>query len=137
MLLLRSRTPVLVFLRHHSTRVVRRRVSGPGICCIPDYKRITGSIALPAAHPFSTQGNSGARYRLPLVGREGAERVVVCHQCGGEGFEKKDGILLNTRGLSFFGMEMFNKTACALTCMQCTSIQFFREEEMEQVSDAL
>lgn len=66
-------------------------------------------------------GDSGARrYRVAGVD-------VVCKHCAGEVFEEGDA-LLNTPGLTFFGLDWANRGAHLLVCERCSSVQWFLRE---------
>ncbi len=54
-------------------------------------------------------------------------KPVKCPHCGKKIFEHR-AILLNTPGLTFFGVEWANKTAAVLACTSCGQIQWFANE---------
>jgi len=52
---------------------------------------------------------------------------VVCPHCRHEQFEHRS-ILLNTPGMTFFGLDWANRTAAILICTTCGQIQWFAAE---------
>ena len=52
------------------------------------------------------------------------DKTVVCPTCQNDTFYKRK-ILLNTRGMTYFDLEAFNKTATALKCQKCGRYQWF------------
>ncbi len=54
------------------------------------------------------------------------ERAIVCPICGHDEFDRRE-MLINTSGMSFFGMDWLNKSACALVCKKCSRIELFAE----------
>ena len=59
-----------------------------------------------------------------------AGKPVVCPHCGEREFEGRK-ILLNTRGATFFNFDWLNRAATALTCVECSRIEWFQEEPQE------
>lgn len=55
-----------------------------------------------------------------------AGKPVRCPHCGGMEFDRKD-VLMNTRGATFFNLDWLNRKAVALTCKQCSRIEWFAE----------
>ncbi|MBX2992072.1 MAG: hypothetical protein KF749_13020 [Bacteroidetes bacterium] len=53
-------------------------------------------------------------------------KSIACPHCGNVQFEQRT-ILLNTPGMTFFGLEWANKSAAALICSSCSQIQWFLE----------
>lgn len=51
---------------------------------------------------------------------------IVCPMCGHDEFDQRS-MLMNTSGMTFFGMDWLNKSACALVCRQCSRIELFAE----------
>ncbi len=51
-------------------------------------------------------------------------KKIQCPHCNGEQFEAAD-ILLNTPGLTFFGLDWANRTAATLACTRCGFLQWF------------
>jgi len=56
-----------------------------------------------------------------------AGKPIQCPHCGGREFESRK-ILLNTRGATFFNFDWLNRAATALTCVECSRIEWFQEE---------
>lgn len=55
-----------------------------------------------------------------------AGKPVRCPHCSGMEFDRKD-VLMNTRGATFFNLDWLNRKAVALTCKQCSRIEWFAE----------
>ena len=53
-----------------------------------------------------------------------AGKPVRCPHCGGTEFDRKD-VLMNTRGATFFNLDWLNRKAVALTCRQCSRIEWY------------
>ena len=53
-------------------------------------------------------------------------KLVRCPTCNHKQFHKRS-ILLNTRGMTFFGLDEFNKTATALLCSNCGRYIWFNK----------
>jgi len=51
-------------------------------------------------------------------------KLVRCPTCKNDTFYKRK-ILLNTRGMTFFDMDFFNKNATVLKCQKCGRYQWF------------
>jgi predicted nucleic-acid-binding Zn-ribbon protein len=49
---------------------------------------------------------------------------ITCSHCGGNQFESGS-ILLNTPGMTFFGLDWANRTATTLACTSCGKLQWF------------
>lgn len=56
-----------------------------------------------------------------------AGKRVVCPHCAGDRFEEGDA-LLNTAGLTFFGLDWANREAHLLLCVRCSRIEWFGTE---------
>lgn len=54
-------------------------------------------------------------------------KQISCSHCSQNRFQKRD-ILLNTPGLTFFGLDWANRTAITLTCTTCGRIEWFTKE---------
>ena len=54
-----------------------------------------------------------------------AGKVVVCPHCGDDSFEAQTAVV-NTRGLTFFGLDWLDKGATVLACARCGLVQWFR-----------
>ncbi|MHB8799390.1 MAG: zinc ribbon domain-containing protein [Thermoanaerobaculia bacterium] len=54
-----------------------------------------------------------------------AEKVVSCPHCGGQSFEERQAVV-NTRGLTFFGLDWLDKGVTVLSCTRCGLLQWFR-----------
>lgn len=52
---------------------------------------------------------------------------VTCQHCGGDEFDTA-AALLNTRGLTFLGLDFANRDGYLLVCRKCTHIDWFLEE---------
>ena len=52
------------------------------------------------------------------------DKTVLCPTCNNDTFHKRK-ILLNTRGMSYFELDAFNKTATVLKCQKCGCYQWF------------
>ncbi len=57
-------------------------------------------------------------------------RPIVCPQCGQNQFDIGTA-LLNTPGMTFFGLDWANRTATVLACRQCGHIGWFLHEPQE------
>jgi len=60
-------------------------------------------------------------------------KTVVCPHCGYDQFD--EGLaLLNTPGMTFFGLDWANRTATVLGCKACGRIQWFlrKPEELKR-----
>jgi uncharacterized protein len=55
-----------------------------------------------------------------------AGKQVRCPHCGSLDFDCRE-ILLNTRGATFLNLDWLNRGAAALTCKQCSRIEWFNE----------
>ncbi len=51
-------------------------------------------------------------------------RQIVCPHCGNSRFDLASA-LLNTPGMTFFGLDWANRTASVLCCRQCGRIEWF------------
>lgn len=56
-----------------------------------------------------------------------AGRPVVCPHCGAGDFDEGRA-MLNTLGLTLFGLDWANREAHLLICTRCSSIQWFLDE---------
>jgi predicted nucleic-acid-binding Zn-ribbon protein len=56
---------------------------------------------------------------------------IVCPHCGGDDFAKSEA-QLNTAAMTFFHLDWANKSATTLACTQCSRIQWFMEEPVQQ-----
>ncbi len=54
-----------------------------------------------------------------------AGKVVLCTHCGHDRFDSQSAVV-NTRGLTFFGLDWLDKGATALACTRCGLVQWFR-----------
>jgi len=52
---------------------------------------------------------------------------ATCPHCGNQTFED-GGALLNTPGLTFFGLDFANREAYLLICERCGCVQWFLKE---------
>ena len=52
---------------------------------------------------------------------------VKCPICGGEKFEEGSA-LLNTPGMTFFGLDFANRQAWLLICANCGHVEWFSKE---------
>ena len=57
-------------------------------------------------------------------------KSIVCPHCGHNQFDKASP-LLNTPGMTFFGLDWANRTATILSCKQCGKIEWFLREPEE------
>jgi predicted nucleic-acid-binding Zn-ribbon protein len=55
-----------------------------------------------------------------------AGKQVSCPHCGHTGFDCRE-ILLNTRTAAFMNLDWLNRGAAALTCKECSRIEWFNE----------
>ncbi len=55
---------------------------------------------------------------------------IVCHHCGHTRFDQATA-LLNTPGMTFFGLDWANRTATVLCCKQCGRIEWFLRQPEE------
>ncbi|WAC18904.1 hypothetical protein OVA24_16860 [Luteolibacter sp. SL250] len=56
---------------------------------------------------------------------------LVCPLCAHDEFDRRS-MLMNTTGMSFFGMDWLNKSACALVCRKCSRIELFADTPDER-----
>lgn len=61
-------------------------------------------------------------------------KQVVCPHCGEREFESRK-VLMNTRGATFFNFDWLNRGATALTCVNCSRIEWFQTEPQESELD--
>jgi predicted nucleic-acid-binding Zn-ribbon protein len=54
-------------------------------------------------------------------------KAVTCPHCGHDTFAEGS-ILLNTVGMTFFGLDWANRTASTLMCAQCGRIEWFGQK---------
>ena len=54
-----------------------------------------------------------------------AGKAVVCTHCGDDSFDAQTAVV-NTRGLTFFGLDWLDKGATVLACARCGLVQWFR-----------
>jgi predicted nucleic-acid-binding Zn-ribbon protein len=54
-------------------------------------------------------------------------KAVKCSHCGAETFAEGEA-LLNTVGMTFFGLDWANKTATTLMCSVCGRIEWFGQK---------
>lgn len=54
-----------------------------------------------------------------------AGKAVVCPHCGDDSFEAWTAVV-NTRGLTFFGLDWLDEGATVLACARCGLVQWFR-----------
>jgi hypothetical protein len=52
---------------------------------------------------------------------------VRCSQCGGNHFDTADA-LINTRGLTFVGLDFADRGANLLICTACTHVEWFLDQ---------
>jgi len=52
---------------------------------------------------------------------------VACSHCGGTTFQEGEA-LLNTPGMTFFGIDWANRSAALLICTKCGHIEWFLNE---------
>ena len=59
-------------------------------------------------------------------------KSIVCPHCGHKEFDQATS-LLNTPGMTFFGLDWANRSATILSCKQCGRIEWFlrQPEEVE------
>ncbi len=63
--------------------------------------------------------------REPIVGSfKVLDKKIICPNCGNDSFQTRD-VLLNTPGMSFFGLDWANRTASALICTKCGRIEWY------------
>lgn len=74
-----------------------------------------------AAKSFVT---TSTRYRV-------GEIALICPTCGHDEFDRKE-VLMNTRGMTFIGMDWLNSSACALVCQKCSRVDMFAESPSER-----
>lgn len=53
------------------------------------------------------------------------DKEITCDYCGESLFYERNNILLNTRGLTFFGLDWTNKNSHILICSNCSKIMWF------------
>ena len=66
------------------------------------------------------EGRDSGRYAI-------GGKPVSCSHCGGEKFDSGSS-LLNTRGLTFLGIDFANRGASLLICTTCTHVEWFLDE---------
>ncbi len=54
-----------------------------------------------------------------------AEKVVLCPHCGHDAFDAQTAVV-NTRGLTLFGLDWLDMGATVLACATCGRIEWFR-----------
>ena len=54
-----------------------------------------------------------------------AGKAVGCPHCGHDRFDSQSAVV-NTRGLTFFGLDWLDKGATVLACTRCGLVQWFR-----------
>lgn len=59
-------------------------------------------------------------------------RAIVCTHCGHNQFDQATA-LLNTPGMTFFGLDWANRSATLLSCKQCGRIEWFLRQPEELV----
>ncbi|PKL83079.1 MAG: DNA-binding protein [Ignavibacteriae bacterium HGW-Ignavibacteriae-3] len=52
-------------------------------------------------------------------------KKIICPFCGHDFFEVKS-VLMNTPGLTFFGLDWANRSAFAVICTKCGKIEWFQ-----------
>jgi predicted nucleic-acid-binding Zn-ribbon protein len=57
-------------------------------------------------------------------------KYVICSQCGQNKFDQAS-CLLNTPGMTFFGLDWANRSATILSCKHCGRIEWFLREPEE------
>ena len=57
-------------------------------------------------------------------------KKVTCPHCGADSFDEGRA-LLNTLGLTLFGLDWANREAYLLVCAGCSSIQWFLDEPQQ------
>jgi uncharacterized protein len=57
-------------------------------------------------------------------------KLILCPHCGHNQFDQGTA-LLNTPGMTFFGLDWANKTATILACRQCGRLQWFLQQPEE------
>lgn len=57
----------------------------------------------------------------------GAGIQIICTHCKNNHFHKGNA-MLNTRGLTFFGLDWLNESATTLICSRCGYIHWFAKE---------
>ena len=55
-----------------------------------------------------------------------ASKAVVCTHCGHDRFDSQTAVV-NTRGLTFFGLDWLDNGATVLACTRCGLVQWFRD----------
>lgn len=55
-----------------------------------------------------------------------AGKQISCPHCGHQEFDSRE-ILLNTRGATFMNLDWLNRGAVALTCRNCSRIEWFND----------
>ncbi|MEW5842550.1 MAG: DNA-binding protein [Bacteroidota bacterium] len=55
------------------------------------------------------------------------DKRIICPNCGNDKFLVRD-VLLNTPGMTFFGLDWANRNATALICTSCTRIEWYFEK---------
>ena len=57
-------------------------------------------------------------------------KSITCQHCGHNKFDQAK-ILLNTPGMTFFGLDWANRTATILSCKRCGRIEWYVREPEE------
>jgi hypothetical protein len=59
------------------------------------------------------------------------DKPVRCPHCSNETFVEGE-VLLNTVGMTFFGLAWANKTASTLLCAECDRIEWFAQKPVRR-----
>jgi hypothetical protein len=60
-----------------------------------------------------------------------SNKKIICSHCNNETFFQLPNILLNTPGITFFGLDWANKTASVLVCSNCSKLEWFLNSPSE------
>jgi predicted nucleic-acid-binding Zn-ribbon protein len=52
---------------------------------------------------------------------------IICPHCGNDQFEQRS-ILLNTPGMTFFGLDWANRAASVLACTTCGHLEWYLQQ---------
>jgi len=72
---------------------------------------------------FQARGDEGRDSGTYAIGG----KTVTCSHCGGDKFDSGSA-LLNTRSLTFLGIDFANRGANLLICTACTHVEWFLDE---------
>lgn len=75
--------------------------------------------------PAKPLGPRGGEYSEVWIG----ERRLTCVVCGGDSFAYRQ-VLLNTQGMTYFGLDWLNKAAVGVVCRACGYVHEFINDSL-------